>query len=126
DLMLCFNFPTDRSHEITESLTQQDFNAYQMHRLNLRYLTMTMYDATFTGVTPIFEKDNLDNTLGQVLAAHGKTQIRMAETEKYPHVTVFFSGGRELEVEGEKRIMRASPKVATYDLAPEMSAYELR
>jgi len=126
DVVLCFNFRTDRGREITEALTQQDFNAYQMHRLALRYLTMTMYDATFVGVTPIFEKDNLDNTLGQVLAAHGKTQIRMAETEKYPHVTFFFSGGREKEFEGETRIMRASPKVATYDLAPEMSAYELR
>jgi 2,3-bisphosphoglycerate-independent phosphoglycerate mutase len=126
DVVLCFNFRTDRGREITEALTQQDFNAYQMHRLNLRYLTMTMYDETFVGVTPIFEKDNLDNTLGQVLSAHGKTQIRMAETEKYPHVTFFFSGGREKEFEGETRIMRASPKVATYDLAPEMSAYELR
>ncbi|MGI4834267.1 MAG: 2,3-bisphosphoglycerate-independent phosphoglycerate mutase [Janthinobacterium lividum] len=126
DVVLCFNFRTDRGREITEALTQQDFNAYQMHRLNLRYLTMTNYDATFVGVTPIFEKDNLDNTLGQVLAAHGKTQIRIAETEKYPHVTFFFSGGRELEFEGEKRILRSSPKVATYDLAPEMSAAELR
>jgi 2,3-bisphosphoglycerate-independent phosphoglycerate mutase len=126
DVVLCFNFRTDRGREITEALTQQDFNAYQMHRLSLRYLTMTTYDETFQGVTPIFEKDNLDNTLGQVLAAHGKTQIRMAETEKYPHVTFFFSGGREKEFTGETRIMRASPKVATYDLAPEMSAYELR
>ncbi len=126
DVVLCFNFRTDRGREITEALTQQDFNAYQMHRLSLRYLTMTTYDETFQGVTAIFEKDNLDNTLGQVLAAHGKTQIRMAETEKYPHVTFFFSGGREKEFEGETRIMRASPKVATYDLAPEMSAYELR
>ncbi|RZK21135.1 MAG: 2,3-bisphosphoglycerate-independent phosphoglycerate mutase [Hymenobacter sp.] len=126
DVVLCFNFRTDRGREITEALTQQDFNAYQMHRLQLRYLTMTMYDATFTGVTPIFEKDNLDNTLGEILAANGKSQIRMAETEKYPHVTFFFSGGREKEFAGETRIMRASPKVATYDLAPEMSAYELR
>jgi 2,3-bisphosphoglycerate-independent phosphoglycerate mutase len=126
DVVLCFNFRTDRGREITEALTQQDFNAYQMHRLTLRYLTMTMYDATFVGVTPIFEKDNLDNTLGQVLSTHGKTQIRMAETEKYPHVTFFFSGGREKEFTGETRILRASPKVATYDLAPEMSAYELR
>jgi len=126
DVVLCFNFRTDRGREITEALTQQDFHAYEMHRLNLRYLTMTNYDATFVGVTPIFDKDNLDNTLGQVLSAHGKTQIRMAETEKYPHVTFFFSGGREKEFDGETRIMRASPKVATYDLAPEMSAYELR
>jgi 2,3-bisphosphoglycerate-independent phosphoglycerate mutase len=126
DVVLCFNFRTDRGREITEALTQQDFNAYQMHRLNLRYLTMTTYDATFQGVSAIFEKDNLNNTLGETLAAHGKTQIRMAETEKYPHVTFFFSGGREKEFEGEKRILRNSPKVATYDLAPEMSAYELR
>jgi 2,3-bisphosphoglycerate-independent phosphoglycerate mutase len=126
DVVLCFNFRTDRGREITEALTQQDFNAYQMHRLNLRYLTMTNYDSTFVSVTPIFEKDNLDNTLGQVLAAHGKTQLRMAETEKYPHVTFFFSGGREKVFDGETRILRASPKVATYDLAPEMSAYELR
>ncbi|GAB3635675.1 2,3-bisphosphoglycerate-independent phosphoglycerate mutase [Hymenobacter arcticus] len=126
DVVLCFNFRTDRGREITEALTQQDFNAYQMHRLALRYLTMTSYDSTFVGVTPIFEKDNLDNTLGEVLAANGKRQIRMAETEKYPHVTFFFSGGREKEFEGETRILRASPKVATYDLAPEMSAYELR
>ena len=126
DVVLCFNFRTDRGREITEALTQQDFNAYQMHKLPLRYLTLTNYDATFVGVTPIFDKDNLDNTLGEVLAAHHKTQIRIAETEKYPHVTFFFSGGREVEFAGEKRILRASPKVATYDLQPEMSAYELR
>jgi 2,3-bisphosphoglycerate-independent phosphoglycerate mutase len=126
DVVLCFNFRTDRGREITEALTQQDFNAYQMHRLNLRYLTMTNYDSTFVGVTPIFDKDNLNNTLGEVLSANQKTQIRMAETEKYPHVTFFFSGGREKEFAGETRILRASPKVATYDLAPEMSAYELR
>ena len=126
DVVLCFNFRTDRGREITQALTQQDFHAFEMHRLNLHYLTMTNYDATFTGVTPIFEKDNLEHTLGEVLAAHGKTQIRIAETEKYPHVTFFFSGGREVEFEGETRIMRSSPKVATYDLQPEMSAYELR
>ncbi|MBG8555255.1 2,3-bisphosphoglycerate-independent phosphoglycerate mutase [Hymenobacter guriensis] len=126
DVVLCFNFRTDRGREITQALTQQDFHAFNMHRLNLHYLTMTNYDATFVGVTPIFEKDNLDQTLGEVLAANGKKQIRMAETEKYPHVTFFFSGGREVEFAGETRIMRASPKVATYDLQPEMSAYELR
>jgi len=126
DVVLCFNFRTDRGREITEALTQQDFHAYQMHRLSLRYLTMTSYDATFAGVTPIFEKDNLDRTLGEVLAAHGKTQLRLAETEKYPHVTFFFSGGREAEFDGERRVLRASPKVATYDLQPEMSAFELR
>jgi len=126
DVVICFNFRTDRGREITQALTQQDFHAFQMHRLNLHYLTMTNYDATFTGVTPIFDKDNLENTLGEVLAANHKTQIRIAETEKYPHVTFFFSGGRENEFEGEKRLLRASPKVATYDLQPEMSAYELR
>ncbi|HEX8326229.1 MAG TPA: 2,3-bisphosphoglycerate-independent phosphoglycerate mutase [Hymenobacter sp.] len=126
DVVLCFNFRTDRGREITEVLTQQDMHAFQMQRLNLHYLTLTNYDDTFVGVTPVFEKDNLDNTLGQVLAAHGKTQIRIAETEKYPHVTFFFSGGRETEFEGEKRILRASPKVATYDLQPEMSAADLR
>jgi 2,3-bisphosphoglycerate-independent phosphoglycerate mutase len=126
DVVICFNFRTDRGREITEALTQQDFNAFQMHRLNLHYLTMTNYDDTFVGVTPIFEKDNLNNTLGEVLAANNKTQIRIAETEKYPHVTFFFSGGRETEFAGEKRILRNSPKVATYDLQPEMSAAELR
>ena len=126
DVVICFNFRTDRGREITQALTQQDFHAYQMHRLNLHYLTMTSYDASFVGVTPIFEKDNLEETLGEVLAANGKTQLRMAETEKYPHVTFFFSGGREQEFEGENRILRNSPKVATYDLQPEMSAYELR
>ena len=126
DVVICFNFRTDRGREITQALTQQDFHAYQMQRLNLHYLTMTNYDASFVGVTPIFEKDNLEETLGEVLAANGKTQLRMAETEKYPHVTFFFSGGREQEFAGENRILRSSPKVATYDLQPEMSAYELR
>ncbi|MDO7873433.1 2,3-bisphosphoglycerate-independent phosphoglycerate mutase [Hymenobacter sp. ASUV-10] len=126
DVVICFNFRTDRGREITEALTQQDFNAYQMHRLNLHYLTMTNYDDTFAGVEAIFDKDNLNNTLGEVLAAYGKTQIRIAETEKYPHVTFFFSGGREVEFPGERRILRNSPKVATYDLQPEMSAAELR
>jgi 2,3-bisphosphoglycerate-independent phosphoglycerate mutase len=126
DVVLCFNFRTDRGREITEVLTQQDFHAFQMKRLNLHYLTLTNYDDTFVGVTPIFEKDNLNNTLGEVLAAHGKTQIRIAETEKYPHVTFFFSGGREVEFAGEKRLMCPSPKVATYDLKPEMSAADLR
>ena len=126
DVVLCFNFRTDRGREITEVLTQQDMHAYQMQRLNLYYLTLTNYDNTFVGVTSVFEKDNLDNTLGEVLAANGKRQIRIAETEKYPHVTFFFSGGREVEFEGERRILRASPKVATYDLQPEMSAADLR
>jgi 2,3-bisphosphoglycerate-independent phosphoglycerate mutase len=126
DVVLCFNFRTDRGREITEVLTQQDYHAFQMQRLNLHYLTLTNYDDSFVGVTPIFDKDNLDNTLGEVLAAHGKTQIRIAETEKYPHVTFFFSGGRENEFVGERRILCPSPKVATYDLQPEMSAADLR
>ena len=126
DAVLCFNFRTDRGREITEVLTQRDLPAFGMRRLNLRYFTLTNYDDTFTGVTPVFEKDNLDNTLGEVLAAHGRTQIRIAETEKYPHVTFFFSGGRETEFEGERRILCPSPKVATYDLQPEMSAADLR
>ena len=125
-MVLCFNFRTDRGREITEVLTQQDNHAFQMQRLNLHYLTLTNYDDTFVGVTPVFEKDNLNNTLGEVLAAHGKTQIRIAETEKYPHVTFFFSGGREAEFAGERRILCPSPKVATYDLQPEMSAADLR
>ncbi|MGI4887268.1 MAG: 2,3-bisphosphoglycerate-independent phosphoglycerate mutase [Janthinobacterium lividum] len=126
DVVLCFNFRTDRGREITEVLTQQDYHAFQMHRLNLHYLTLTNYDDSFAGVTPVFEKDNLNRTLGEVLAENGKTQIRIAETEKYPHVTFFFSGGREVEFKGEKRIMCPSPKVATYDLQPEMSAADLR
>jgi 2,3-bisphosphoglycerate-independent phosphoglycerate mutase len=126
DVVACFNFRTDRGREITEVLTQRDFPAQDMHKLNLRYITMTNYDETFEGVEPIFDKDNLTNTLGEVLARAGKKQIRIAETEKYPHVTFFFSGGREKEFEGESRLMCPSPKVATYDLQPEMSAFDIR
>ncbi len=125
DVVICFNFRTDRCREITQVLTQMDLHEFNMHKLNLHYTTMTEYDKTYQNVNVIFETDNLNNTLGEVLAAHGKTQIRIAETEKYPHVTFFFSGGREQVFEGEKRIMVASPKVATYDLQPEMSAVEL-
>jgi len=125
DAAICFNFRTDRCREITHVLTQEDYPSFNMHKLILHYTTMTEYDKTFTGVHVIFENDNLNNTLGEVLAAAGKKQIRIAETEKYPHVTFFFSGGREKEFEGETRIMAPSPKVATYDLQPEMSAYEL-
>lgn len=125
DVAICFNFRTDRCREITEVLTQQDHPDFGMHKLSLNYTTMTEYDKTFKAVNVIFENDNLQNTLGEVLAAHGKKQIRIAETEKYPHVTFFFSGGREVPFEGESRLMAASPKVATYDLQPEMSAYEL-
>jgi len=123
DAVLSFNFRTDRCREITEALTQSDFHEQNMHKLNLHYTTMTEYDASFNNVHVVFETDNLNNTLGEVLAAYGKTQIRIAETEKYPHVTFFFSGGREATFEGESRIIIPSAKVATYDLQPEMSAY---
>ena len=123
--MICFNFRTDRCREITQVLTQADFPEQQMFKLSLDYTTMTEYDKTFRNVQVIFETDNLSNTLGEVLEKHGLKQIRAAETEKYPHVTFFFSGGREKVFDGERRILVASPKVATYDLKPEMSAYEL-
>ena len=126
DVVICFNFRTDRGREITIALTQKDFPEYQMKKLPLHYVTLTRYDDTFKGIDVLYEKDNLKNTLGEVLANYGKKQIRIAETEKYPHVTFFFSGGREIEFEGEKRILCPSPKVATYDLKPEMSAYEIR
>ena len=125
DAVLCYNFRTDRCREITEVLTQKDFPEFGMKKLNLHYTTMTKYDETFKNVQVIFENDNLVNTLGDVLAQNNKKQIRIAETEKYPHVTFFFSGGREQPFNGETRIMAASPKVATYDLQPEMSAQEL-
>ena len=126
DAVISFNFRTDRCREITLALTQQDFAEYQMHKLPLHYVTMTRYDASYKNVEVVFEKDNLNMTLGEVLEKENKTQIRIAETEKYPHVTFFFSGGRELPFKGEQRIMIPSPKVATYDLKPEMSAYEVK
>ncbi|MCX2740633.1 2,3-bisphosphoglycerate-independent phosphoglycerate mutase [Pontibacter anaerobius] len=126
DVVICFNFRTDRGREITQALTQRDFPEQDMHKLDLRYVMMTNYDESFLNTEAIFEKDNLNNTLGEVLAKAGKKQIRIAETEKYPHVTFFFSGGRETQFEGESRIMCPSPKVATYDLKPEMSAYDIR
>ena len=126
DVVICFNFRTDRGREITVALTQKDFHEQNMFKQDLYYVTMTNYDDTFKGVKVIFDKDNLSNTLGEVLEAAGKKQIRIAETEKYPHVTFFFSGGREQPFNGEKRLMAASPKVATYDLAPEMSANEIK
>lgn len=125
DVAICFNFRTDRCREITEVLTQSDNPEFGMQKLLLHYTTMTMYDHTFKNVHVIFENDNLTNTLGEVLSAHNKKQIRIAETEKYPHVTFFFSGGREEPFAGESRIMVPSPKVATYDLQPEMSAVEI-
>jgi 2,3-bisphosphoglycerate-independent phosphoglycerate mutase len=126
DVVICFNFRTDRGREITQALCQKDFPEQNMHALNLHYITMTTYDETFKNVKVIFTKDDLTNTLGEVLQNAGKNQIRIAETEKYPHVTFFFSGGREREFVNERRLMVPSPKVATYDLQPEMSAEGIR
>jgi len=125
DAVICFNFRTDRCREITEVLTQRDIPEQGMKKLDLHYTTMTQYDHKFGGVHVIFENDDLKNTLGEIIAKNGLKQIRIAETEKYPHVTFFFSGGRETPFEGETRIMAPSPKVATYDLQPEMSANEI-
>ncbi len=126
DVVVCFNFRTDRCREITMALTQQAFAEQNMHPLQLHYVTMTEYDKTYKNVGVIFENKDLTQTLGEVLEENGKTQIRIAETEKYPHVTFFFSGGRELPFAGERRIMIPSPKtVTTYDQKPEMSAYEV-
>jgi 2,3-bisphosphoglycerate-independent phosphoglycerate mutase len=122
DVVICFNFRTDRCRQISVALTQQDFPESGMKTIPLHYVTMTRYDNTFKNVKVLFEKKNLTNTLGEVLANAGKTQVRIAETEKYPHVTFFFSGGREAPFEQEKRLIVSSPKVATYDLQPEMSA----
>jgi 2,3-bisphosphoglycerate-independent phosphoglycerate mutase len=123
DAVLCFNFRTDRCREITQVLTQEAHPDFGMQPLHLHYTTMTEYDKSYKGVHVIFENDNLTNTIGEVISANSGTQIRIAETEKYPHVTFFFSGGREKEFDGERRLIIASPKVATYDLQPEMSAY---
>lgn len=125
DAVLCFNFRTDRCREITQVLTQSDFPEQEMKKLNLYYTTMTEYDQNFKNIFVIFDNDNLNNTLGEIIEQNGLKQIRAAETEKYPHVTFFFSGGREKKFQGEKRILVPSPKVATYDLQPEMSAKEL-
>jgi 2,3-bisphosphoglycerate-independent phosphoglycerate mutase len=125
DVVISFNFRTDRPREITQSLTQKAFPEFGMIPLDLRYLTMTSYDETFKNVRVIFNKDPLNQTLGEVLALEGIHQVRIAETEKYPHVTYFFNGGREVPFPLEHRIMVPSPKVATYDLQPEMSASEI-
>lgn len=122
DVAICFNYRTDRGREITSALSQVDYPLFDMHKLPLYYVTLTTYDESFSNVKVIFTKDDLTETLGEVLAKNHKNQIRIAETEKYPHVTFFFSGGREQVFENEKRIMVPSPKVATYDLQPEMSA----
>ncbi|MFD1144056.1 2,3-bisphosphoglycerate-independent phosphoglycerate mutase [Larkinella insperata] len=126
DVVLCFNFRTDRGREITLALSQRDYPEQDMKKLNLYYVTMTNYDNDFVGVKVIYDKDNLSQTLGEVVSRAGKKQIRIAETEKYPHVTFFFSGGREDVFEGESRLLCPSPKVATYDLKPEMSAFDIR
>jgi len=126
DVVIFFNFRTDRGRELTEVLTQFDLPEHQMQKMNLHYLTMTNYDDTYKNINVIYEKNNLKDTLGEVLQNHNKTQIRIAETEKYPHVTFFFSGGREEVFKGEKRIMCPSPKATTYDLQPEMSAFEVK
>ena len=141
DVVLCFNFRTDRGREITQALTQKDFPEQGMKKLSLDYITMTNYDSEFANVKVIFDKDNLQNTLGEVIAGAGRKQIRIAETEKYPHVTFFFSGGREEPFVGEKRLLCPSPKemvvrdeqgnettvpVKTYDQIPEMAAYAIR
>ncbi|HAN19661.1 MAG: phosphoglycerate mutase (2,3-diphosphoglycerate-independent) [Bacteroidetes bacterium GWC2_33_15] len=122
DVVICFNFRTDRLRETTIVLTQKDMPEFGMQTMPLHYVTMTRYDETFKNVKIVYDKDNLENTLGEILSRNGKKQIRIAETEKYAHVTFFFSGGREEEFKNERRIMIPSPKVATYDLQPEMSA----
>ncbi len=126
DLVIFFNFRTDRGRELTEVLTQTDFPEFSMKTLPLYFVTLTNYDAKFKGINVVFDKENLKHTLGEVVAEYNKKQIRIAETEKYAHVTFFFSGGREEPFKGEKRILVNSPKVATYDLKPEMSAYEVK
>jgi 2,3-bisphosphoglycerate-independent phosphoglycerate mutase len=125
DVVLFFNYRTDRGRELTNALSQNDFPEFGMKKLQLYFTTITLYDASFTGINVIYNSDNIKNTLGEVLSKAGKKQIRIAETEKYPHVTFFFSGGQEAPFEGESRILKNSPKVATYDLKPEMSAHDL-
>ena len=126
DVVIFFNFRTDRGRELTQALSQQPFPEYDMEPLDLYYITLTNYDDSFKRVKVVFDKENLQDTLGEVLSKAGKTQVRIAETEKYPHVTFFFNGGREVPFDGEERILCPSPKVATYDLKPEMSAFEIR
>jgi len=126
DVVIFFNYRTDRGRELTEVLTQQNFPEFGMKTIDTHYVTMTNYDENFKGINVIYDTANIEDTIGEVLERAGKKQIRIAETEKYPHVTFFFSGGREAEFEGESRLLCPSPKVATYDLKPEMSAYEIR
>ena len=126
DVVIFFNFRTDRGRQLTQALSQMAFPAQGMEPLSLYYVTLTNYDESFKGVKVVYDKENIQETIGEVLAAAGKKQIRIAETEKYPHVTFFFNGGREEPFEGEERILCPSPKVATYDLQPEMSAFDIR
>ena len=126
DVVIFFNFRTDRGRQLTEVLSQNDNEEFNMHKIPLYFVTLTNYDKTFKDIKVVYNSDNIENTLGEVLERANKKQIRIAETEKYPHVTFFFSGGREKEFDGEKRLLCPSPKVATYDLKPEMSAYEIR
>lgn len=126
DVVIFFNFRTDRGRQLTQALTQEDLEEHNMQKMSLYMVTMTEYDQSFGGIDIIYGNRNIEDTLGEVLEREGKSQLRAAETEKYPHVTYFFSGGREKPFRGERRIMVNSPKVATYDLKPEMSAYELR
>jgi len=125
DVLICFNFRTDRPRQISEVLTQSDMPDFDMKKLNLTYLTMTRYDEKFEHVSVLFQKEDIQKTLGEVISSQGLTQTRIAETEKYPHVTFFFNGGREEAFKGEKRLMIPSPKVNTYDQKPEMSAFEI-
>ena len=126
DVVIFFNFRTDRGRQLTEVLSQNDNEEFNMHKIPLYFVTLTNYDKTFKDIKVVYNSENIENTLGEVLENANKKQIRIAETEKYPHVTFFFSGGREKEFDGEKRLLCPSPKVATYDLKPEMSAYEIR
>jgi 2,3-bisphosphoglycerate-independent phosphoglycerate mutase len=127
DVVIFFNYRNDRAKELTIALTQQDMPEAGMHTIpNLQFYCMTPYDSSFKGVHVLFDKDNVNNTLGEYLSSQGKSQLHIAETEKYAHVTFFFNGGRETPYEGEDRILVPSPKVATYDLKPEMSAYEVK
>ncbi len=126
DHVIFFNFRTDRGRQLTKVLTQKDYPNFEMKKLKLNFLTMTNYDESFKGINVIYDSENIKDTLGEVLEKNNKTQIRIAETEKYPHVTFFFNGGREKPFKNEKRILCPSPKVATYDLQPEMSANEVK
>ena len=126
DVVIFFNFRTDRGRQLTEALSQNNNEEYNMHKIPLYFVTLTNYDKTFKDIKVVYNSENIENTLGEVLETAERKQIRIAETEKYPHVTFFFSGGREKEFIGEKRLLCPSPKVATYDLKPEMSAFEIR